>query len=110
MLEDFTYATFAEQLGSRFRVGLDETKVVELELVEAIELSPSSAVSGDAGAPKSRGESFSLRFLGSRQQFIPQGTYPFGHDEMGDFPMFITPVESTPAGIKYEAVFNRLPG
>lgn len=109
MLEDLTYATFAGQVGSHFRVDLGRSKAIEMELVEATNLSPSPAASGDAVAPTSRGETFSLVFLGPREQFIPQGTYPFGHDAMGKFPMFITPIESTPAGIKYEAVFNRLP-
>jgi hypothetical protein len=109
VLEDLTYATFAGQVGSLFRVGPGQKKVVELELVEATELSPSPASSGDADASTRRRESFSLLFLGPREQFIPQGTYPFGHDVMGEFPMFITPIESIPSGIRYEAVFNRLP-
>ena len=108
MLEQFTYSTFAHHLGSGFRVYLDPSRSVELRLVEATELVSPSRSTAHGAETGSDGRSFSLNLLGPRDPFIPQGSYRFDHDQIGEFPLFIVPIGAEPDGLRYQAVFSRL--
>ena len=92
-----TYEAFTQNAKTKFRVPLDEDKVVELELIEVSELKLHP-----------RQEEFSLEFRGPSDVFLGQGVRNFEHDEMGKFELFIVPVEQDGEGFYYEAVFNRL--
>ena len=107
MSENFTYARFAGHLGDVFRVHAGPADVVALELVQATDLGSRSDMAGGEGAP-GQGERFSLLFQGPHDRLLPQGTYPFEHDQIGSFPLFIVPVGAAQGGPQYEAVFNRL--
>jgi hypothetical protein len=88
-------ATFAENLRSTFRIQHEAT-VTDLELV---------AVS-DGSTP--RQVSFSLVFRGPHQPLFPQRIYPFEHDRLGRFDLFIVPIRRDQNGLYYEAVVNRV--
>jgi len=51
---------------------------------------------------------FSLVFRGPQQPTYPQQIYPFEHDRLGRFDLFIVPVKRDAHGLYYEAVFNRV--
>jgi hypothetical protein len=53
-------------------------------------------------------EQFSLRFRGDRASVYPQRIYAIKHDSMGEFELFLVPVERDDSGTFYEAVFNRV--
>lgn len=96
MLETLTLDNFAQQLETPFQVDRAGT-VVSLVLVEATEVRAA------------RGwEAFSLVFRGPADAFLPQGSYRFHHDALGDFDLFFTPIRQDQLGFYYEAVFNRL--
>jgi len=105
-LEQLTFDRFHALLKTRFRVVAAAATVVELELVEAMRSRtlPRAATSDTAAPP----ESFSLIFYGPDQVFLPQQMYPFEHDALGRFDLFIVPVGRAPGLFHYQAVFNRL--
>ena len=107
MLDTFTLATFEPLVGQRFRIRLAPEAVVELELVDAYDLIPTTPVRRQPGSSAGVSEAFSLIFLGPNAQRLSQGMYPFEHDQLGAFSLFIVPVGADDAGTHYEAVFNR---
>ena len=105
MSEKKTRAMFEPCLGTKFAIhafsgeGEDQVKVaIELELVEATELPPSST------NPKHnlRQDPFSLIFEGPKDALLEQGTYTFQHDQLGELEMFMVPVGVA----EYEVIFN----
>ena len=102
MLEDFTVGTFADRLGDVFRVDTGSA-IVELRLVEVTEpggSQPSEPPGSGARTP------FSLVFLEASGDVLPQQIYPFDHDELGRFEIFIVPIGRDADGVRYEAVFT----
>jgi hypothetical protein len=97
--------TFSPWLKSKFRVALDSTNFIEVELASADALA-------NPGQPQAAGgslqESFSLVFHGPDNRFLPQRMYPFEHDQIGRFELFIVPIGQKPGFIQYQAIFNRL--
>ncbi len=87
---------FAAQLDTEFRVRIDEANAVNLILatVSDLKLSPIQ-------------EQFSIVFRGPLEVFLGQGGRQFEHDEMGQFNLFIVPINKDDNGFYYEAVFNR---
>ena len=51
--------------------------------------------------------SFSLVFRGGTEAPIEQDSYAFRHEDLGEFPLFIVPIEPGSDALYYEAVFNR---
>ena len=93
-LEGFTLSTFAGHLGEKFRVQLDDTRVVEVELLQATGLGGHSSPP-DATAQVGAEQSFSLLFRGPREPALYQGTYEFHHDEIGAFALSTSSRPST---------------
>jgi hypothetical protein len=106
--EQLTYSTFAGLEKAKFRVRLDETSQVELELVEALLARPRGEAA-TAGTTQAGQESFSLLFHGPDDRLLPQRNYAFEQAEIGSFELFIVPVGRAAGAIQYQAVFNRLP-
>ena len=52
-------------------------------------------------------ESFTLTFHAGGG-LLPQGTYLFRHEVIGEEPIFIVPITPAEGGFLYEAVFTRL--
>ena len=97
MLEDFTLATFKERVGDTFRVS-ESAGVLELELIEA---------TAGIARPHAGGRvPFSILFRGPLEPVLPQGIYPFEHDQLGAFELFIVPLGPDEDSMQYEAVFG----
>jgi hypothetical protein len=98
--------TFSPWLRTKFRAILDSANFVEIELAEANTLTyPGQPQSGAKGPMQ---DSFSLVFHGPDNRFLPQRMYPFEHDQIGRFELFIVPIGHKPGIIQYQAIFNRL--
>jgi hypothetical protein len=99
MLERLTKETFAEHLGSTFRLHYGAAQPLGVELTEA---RPLGAVSR---GPIERAP-FALLFRGPRQPVLPQQIYPLEHERLGTLEIFLVPVGPDAAGMQYEAVFT----
>ena len=97
--------TFSPWLKSKFRVALDSANFLEVELASANALTHPGQPQAAVGSLQ---ESFSLVFHGPDNRFLPQRIYPFEHDQIGRFELFIVPIGQKPGFIEYQAIFNRL--
>jgi hypothetical protein len=96
VLETFTVDTFAGRVGETFRVH-DDSGDLEMQLASA---ETTSERRGTGRAP------FSLVFVGPLEPVLPQRIYPFEHDGLGAFELFIVPIGPNESGMQYEAVFT----
>jgi hypothetical protein len=94
-----TEEEFSRHLNTSFRCSLDESRQVELKLVE---------VAGYKERPNEQQgmERFSLYFEGPAEPHLPQRTYTLAHERMGTHDIFIVPVARSADGFRYQAVFN----
>jgi Domain of unknown function (DUF6916) len=94
-----TEKEFSKHVNTKFRVDLDAENSVDLELTE---------VKGYLSKPNEQTgmERFSAYFLGPSEHYLPQKSYTFQHDQMGEFEIFLVPVSQIDQGFRYEAVFN----
>lgn len=94
-----TLAQFAGLVGAGFVLHGATDAPLAVTLVEA---NPLPAHPGALRAP------FALLFEGPAQPLLPQATYGLAHAALGPAPMdvFLVPVSRSPAGLRYEAVFN----
>ena len=97
MLNQLTKAMFAENLGTIFELQLTPAQAVELKLIELRE-----------GRSTPRQEQFALLFRGPLTTPLGQGLWHIRHDALGQFDLFLVPVDRDAEGFYYEAVFNRL--
>jgi len=97
MEASLTHDAFSQNANTKFQVQVDENSPVELELTNVSELKV---------YPQQ--EEFTLTFRGPLSQFLDQGVRPFKHEQMGEFEMFIVPIQQDSNGFYYEAVFNRI--
>jgi Domain of unknown function (DUF6916) len=97
VLQDLTAESFSEQLGTRFRIFVDEANSMEVELCE---------VARHEKHPGSRRDPFSLYFRGHPQSYLPQAIYRVEHERMGTMEIFLVPIGPDAQGMRYEAVFN----
>lgn len=98
MLETFTLQTFVPLLGSAFSLTSPSDGLIALELAEARSAGSSPDETGR--------EPFSLTLAGPGEPLLGQGTYPLSHPALGEFDLFIVPVERDADGMRYEAVFT----
>ena len=96
MAAKLEHEVFSSHLNTNFRISLAESGTLEVDLntVNELQLSPYQ-------------ERFSIIFRGPKELLLPQGSYRFEHDEMGEFILFIVPLRQDDNGTFYEAVFNR---
>jgi len=87
---------FAAQVNSRFRLVAGPQSVIEVELIEFT-----------SGSKSAHYEAFSLVFQAPVDSPLEQRTYSLEHESMGAFELFLVPIGKSPAGVRYEAVFNR---
>ncbi len=97
MLEDLTQVHFSQHLNETFRIG-PEDEAINAVLTEAKLL-------GSGGSDETRAP-FSLVFRGPIEPALPQGTYEVTNDAMGTLEIFLVPIGTSEAGMRYEAVFN----
>lgn len=103
MLESFTHATFAEHVGTTFRVHVNDAEGLDVALAE-VEKLPTP----EPRRPTStlRREAFALLFHGPRQPWFPQGMYRVEHPALGKFSLFLVPLGPADDAMRYEAVFT----
>lgn len=92
-----TKGMFQENLNTRFCLLAEGLEPCAVDLVE---------VADGYCTPKQ--EQFSLRFRGDRASVYPQRIYAMKHDSIGEFELFLVPVERDDSGTFYEAIFNRV--
>jgi len=97
MLDDLTAAALSEQLNTKFRIHLESSGTIELDLIAVEDF----GVSG-------RQERFSILFKGPLEPAIWQGMVRMDHDHFGTLDLFIVAIGREEDGMRYEAVFNRL--
>jgi len=99
VLEPWPIASFAGRLGEQFRIGgEDEGTSTDAELIEANQL---------GGPPPGGGRApFSLVFLATSDEVLPQRIYRVDHAELGALDIFLVPIGADAAGVRYEAVFT----
>ena len=96
-MTELTKTMFADNVNTRFKLIYAPDQTLDVKLIEFQE---------GRGSP--RQEVFSITFLGPGDVMLPQATYPFEHEALGQFDLFIVPIGQDEQGIYYEAVFNRL--
>jgi hypothetical protein len=100
MLGELTHATFADCLGSKFRLHHGGPAPLDVDLVAVTPL-------GDKDRPRpAKREPFSLLFRGPRDFYLPQRIYQLEHPTLGALEIFLVPVGPDDAGMRFEAVFN----
>ena len=98
MVADFTHATFAGLEGQTYHLCPETASALGLVLIEALLLPSRQGQSGR--------QPFSLMFRGPRQPWLPQGTYPIRHQELGTFDLFVVPLGPDEHGMRYQAIFS----
>ena len=91
-LDELTVKDFAPLVNDRFRIVLDGSPALEVELVEVEEI------------PREPGGRvpFSLVFRGGPSPPLPQAIYRLEHDGLGAIEIFLVPI----AADRYQAVFS----
>lgn|SRR5574341_482670 len=97
MTERLEHGAFFENLNSKFRLQVEASDWLDLELVEVSELKQTE-----------RQEIFSIVFRCRSKVVLPQRIYRLEHDSMGGFDLFLVPIRKDDESVYYEAVFNRL--
>lgn len=97
-LEDVTVDTFADRVGERFRIIVDDTTTVETQLTSVVPYGGEVAIA--------RRAPFSVVFRGPLDVVLPQRIYRMEHEEVGALDIFIVPIGPDDEGQRYEAVFS----
>ena len=105
-LDQLSFQALSAALQTSFRLRVDDSRVMELRLVEAVRR-PDACPARPSPSP-AKFECFSLLFAGPREPLLAQRTYLFQHEQIGEFQLFIVPVGVTATNAQYEVVFNRL--
>ena len=90
---------FSKHVNSKYRVNVDGSEPIDLELVEVKE--KESSPGEQEGL-----ERFSVYFIGPENICLPQAIYRLTHERMGEFDLFLVAIAKDKAGFRYEAVFN----
>lgn len=104
-IEKLTLEIFSPLVNSKFKLSVDDAHSVNVELTEAKALDGPHTVKPDRNGMVQ--DVFSLLFDGPENPILPQRIYSFEHEKIGRFDLFIVPVKKIPAGIRYQALFNR---
>ncbi len=97
MYKSLTHDAFSSSLNSKFTVSVEPDRKLELELIEVSELKTSPSQ-----------EQFAIVFRGPNEIFLGQGMCTFEHEQMGQFDLFLVPINQDRDGYYYEAIFNRV--
>ena len=94
MSAPYSHARFAQQLDTIFRLPTAGGPLL-LELIEV-------------SAQRANGpfDTFSIVLRGPAAHYIPQASYCFEHDALGDIDLFIVPIRQDAQSLYYEAAFN----
>ena len=95
-LDTLHYDDFAPHVNTKFRVRLDDSSSMEIELINVKENSPSPLQ-----------EQFVLTFLAPHEAPPRQNLFQVEHERLGSGVIFLVPIAKDDRGLIYEAVFNR---
>ena len=87
---------FDEVLNTEFRIPVENSDPLKLELYEIVEA---------LSTPTQ--EQFALHFRGPLEMPFPQAIRLLEHDTMGKLTLFLVPIGRNEEGMIYEAAFNR---
>ena len=99
-MQELSAELFEPRVGQKFSVLFeDPNEKLDIELVEVSRL-PETGI----GRP----EPFSLLFLGSSNELLPQNTYRLHNEDTGEIDIFIVPLGPDPETkrLRYEAIFS----
>ncbi len=102
MLETFTIDTFKPRLRDRFTALIDTGETVDFELDSVRSLAENSLPDAD----RDQRAPFAITLEGPPGIALMQRTYRFVHKDLGEFDMFIVPVERRGDRLLFEAIFN----
>ena len=97
MNNGFDRDSFAEVIGSSFKLRSENGIMADLTLIEVSELRTRFPLT-----------SFSTIFLAPESYRLEQGLYYLGHEKLGDMQLFLVPVGAENGQLQLEAVFNFL--
>ncbi len=103
MADKISLALFADHVGERFRIVLDQENSLEVELIEAKALK--CHVTED-DPEYLRRDPFCLLFRGPKDSYLPQRIYAVEHSTVGMLEIFLVPVMPDRHGSRFEAIFN----
>jgi hypothetical protein len=92
-------SVFASRIGEIFAMRLAGGATLDLELVEVRDL-------GRRVTPGGELSNYGLTFLARTPAALPQAIYRLEHAALGAMDVFLVPIGSDAAGIRYEAIFN----
>lgn len=98
-LNALTHEHFQRCLNAEFRLVLDGGSELGLTLVEV-------RTHGGFDPSVHQRQAFSVCFSGPPEPALAQRTYPLVNTTLGEFALFLVPVERTPQAMRYEAVFT----
>jgi hypothetical protein len=97
MAANLEHDEFLKHLNATFMIKVNDQDAVKAELIEVSER-----------VTTQRQDQFSVVFRTGNDVFLGQGLRTFEHERMGNFDLFIVPINRQQAGTDYEAVFNRV--
>ena len=110
MLDRMTKDAFSEHVGETFRLRLESSDTIDLELVEVTALPEQSFQPkswGRASEIKIRHDPFSMVFRGPKDCLLEQKMYTLEHGMMGTLNgLFLVPIDEDERGFYYEVIFN----
>jgi hypothetical protein len=100
-LESLTREFFEPALGTNFEIPFDDGSRHPLELSEIRNVFV-------GGNREGKRQAFALSFLGAKDKYAKQGTYPLLHPELGRLSFFLVPLgpDKQSGRMQYEAVFT----
>ena len=93
-----TEEEFSKHVGTTFFAKVGEQEI-NLTLAEVKPYMPEPT-------EEKKMERFSAFFDGPADSFLPQQSFQMRHESMGEFDIFLVPINRDEKGFRYEAVFN----
>lgn len=100
-------SAFAERLGERFLLTTVDSVQVNLDLIEVADPAP-GLIPDSQMQSLAEGKVFSLIFRDSDKHSLTQDMYDLSNSSVGDFPLFMIPLQSEGGYTYYEAIINRM--
>ena len=101
-LAEMDYSSFAQLVGSGFRLARDDKPALDLKLAKVV---PLKSVKGYADERVARAQCFTLVFRSAQSSALPEGLYDFSTTGVATFQAYMSPILGD--GHSYQVVFNR---
>jgi hypothetical protein len=100
VLDKLTSEDFAKYINETFRLKLEGSESLEVELIQVTELD--TEIHNDENRKR---RPFSIVFRGPAGKYLPQSIYALEHELMGKLDVFLVPIGSDKEGMRFEAIF-----